>query len=260
MLVETHANLHHDDFAEDLDAVMERALAIGVGAFVTICCDMDEFAPALKIAKAKANTWCTIGVHPHHAAKNTGLSVDDLLSLCKDEKIIGIGETGLDYHYTYSPRDTQIRNFLTHIEAARRADLPLVIHTREADDDMSQILQDEQARGAFRFVLHSYTSGPDLAKLGARLGGYFSVNGICTFKNANSVRDTIKNIMPDDRIMLETDCPYLAPIPHRGRRSEPAFLSEIRDQLMAIKGWDQDQAEAQTTNAFFTLFTKASRP
>jgi TatD DNase family protein len=257
MLVETHANLHHQAFADDVDEVMERARSQNVSAFVTICCQMDEFEPALKIAETRENTWCTAGVHPHHADKHADLTVAKLVELAAHEKVIGIGETGLDYHYDYSPRQRQIDNFLLHIEATRQTGLPLIIHTREADEDMMQILQQETRKSPFSFILHSYTSGPELAKLGADLGGFFSVNGICTFKNAQSVRDIIEGIMPDDRIMLETDCPYLAPIPHRGKRNEPSFLPLVRDQLAQIKSWTGEEAERRTTNAFFQLFPKA---
>jgi len=257
MLIDTHANLHNAAFDDDLSEVIQRAKQAGVGAFVTICCQMDEFPPALALAETIKNTWCTVGVHPHYAAQHAGLAVEKLVELAAHDRVIGIGETGLDYHYNYSPRQAQIDNLLTHIEAARQTGLPLILHTREADEDMSQILQDEITGSSIRFVLHSYTSGAELAKIGAKLGGYFSVNGISTFKNAIEVRDIIDKIMPDDRIMLETDCPYLAPVPNRGRRNEPAFLPMVRDQLAEIKGWSIRQTNTRTNKAFFDLFTKA---
>ncbi|PHR60267.1 MAG: LuxR family transcriptional regulator [Robiginitomaculum sp.] len=260
MLVETHANLHHADFDDDITEVINRARLAKITTIVTICCHMDEFAPALSIAQSDPDIWCTIGVHPHHAAKHPDLSVAELVASAAHDKVIGIGETGLDYHYNYSPRADQIKNLMTHIEAARQTKLPLVLHTREADQDMGDILQRELALQPFRFVLHSYTSGAELARIGAEAGGYFSVNGISTFKNAAPVRDIIRDIMPDDRIMLETDCPYLAPIPHRGRRNEPAYLPLIRDHLADIKGWSANDTDQRTNDAFFQLFTKAKRP
>lgn len=259
MLIETHANLHHQDFADDLPQILLRAKQAGITGLVNICCAMDEVDPVIALAESHANTWATIGVHPHHAAKHLDLTVQKLLEKATHPKVIAIGETGLDYHYDYSPRQAQIDNFLLHIEAARLSDLPMVIHTREADDDMGQILLEQHQKAPFAFVLHSYTSGAELAKIGVKLGGYFSVNGISTFKNAGSVRNIIEQIMPDDRIMLETDCPYLAPVPHRGRRNEPAYLPIIRDQLAAIKNWDSQQTDQLTTDAFFALFTKARR-
>ena len=260
MLVETHANLHHPDFEGDVDAVIKRAEQAGIATIVNICCQMDEFEPVLKLAKSHANSWCTIGVHPHYAARHKDLKIETLIAMASDNNVIAIGETGLDYHYDFSPKDDQIANFLTHIKAAQQTKLPMVIHTREADDDMEDILVNEHKKQPFEFVLHSYTSGKKLAETGVELGGYFSVNGICTFKNAKSVREIIKDIMPDNRIMLETDCPYLTPVPHRGKRNEPAFLPLVRDQLAEIKGWSTEQSNLLTTDAFFELFSRAKRP
>ena len=260
MLIETHANMHHEKFADDLPQVLKRSSEAGVSVLVNICCQMNEFADVIALADLDENTWATIGVHPHHADKHQDRTVDDLLEKAEHPKVIAIGETGLDYFYDYSPKQIQIDNFLKHIEAAKTSGLPMVIHTRDADDDMGEILQEEYRKRAFNFVLHSYTSGENLARIGARLGGFFSVNGISTFKNAQSVRDVIINIMPDDKIMLETDCPYLAPVPHRGRRNEPAHLPLIRDQLAQLKGWTANEAEHLTTEAFSKLFPKAQRP
>lgn len=260
MLVETHANMHHERFSDDLPEVLQRASEAGIAVLVNICCQMVEFSDVIAMAEASENTWATIGVHPHHADKHQDLTVEDLLEKSKHPKVIAIGETGLDYFYDYSPKQMQIDNFLKHIQAAKISGLPLVVHTRDADDDMGLILQEEYDKKAFNFVLHSYTSGEKLAHIGAKLGGFFSVNGISTFKNAQDVRDIITNIMPDDKIMLETDCPYLSPVPHRGRRNEPTYLPLVRDQLASLKGWTANEAERLTTEAFFELFTKACRP
>jgi TatD DNase family protein len=260
MLVETHANMHHEKFSDDLPQVLKRSSEAGVAVLVNICCQIDEFANVIAMAEADENTWATIGVHPHHADKHQDVTVNYLLEKAEHPKVIAIGETGLDYFYDYSPKQIQIDNFLKHIKAAKISNLPMVIHTRDADADMGKILRDEYKRKPFNFVLHSYTSGRKLAQLGAELGGFFSVNGISTFKNAQDVRDVIVDIMPNDKIMLETDCPYLAPVPHRGRRNEPGYLPLIRDQLASLKGWTANEAEHLTTEAFFKLFTKARRP
>jgi TatD DNase family protein len=260
MLVDSHANLHGDAYAEDLEPVLERARAAGVGTIVAICCRLEEFERVLKIAEAHDDLWATIGQHPHHAKDRPDVSPAWLAALAAHPKVIGIGETGLDRHYNYSPEDLQIKSFLAHVEAARLSGLPLVIHCREADELMAGLLEREMAKAPFRFLLHSYTSGPDLARRGAALGGYFSVNGIASFRNAHDVREMIRDIMPADRILLETDCPYLAPAPMRGRRNEPAFLPHVAAALAAARDWTPEETATRTTDAFFDLFTKAARP
>lgn len=260
MLVDSHANLHGDAYAEDLEAVLDRARAAGVGAIVAICCRLEEVEQVLKIAEAHDDVWATIGQHPHHAKDRPDVSPQWLAEMAAHPKVIGIGETGLDKHYNYSPEDQQIASFLAHVEAARLSGLPLVIHCREADGLMARLLQEEMAKASFRFLLHSYTGGPDLARCGAALGGYFSVNGIASFRTAQAVRDIIRDVMPDDRILIETDCPYLAPVPMRGRRNEPAFLLHVAAALAAAKGWSGEETERRTTDAFHALFTKAARP
>jgi TatD DNase family protein len=172
---------------------------------------------------------------------------------------VGIGETGLDFHYDLSPRHIQAKVFRAHAAAARETGLPLVVHTRQADDDMGAILEEEYARGPFRILMHCYTSGPELAARAAALGAWFSVSGIATFKAAEDVRAVIAE-MPGDRIIVETDCPYLAPMPYRGRRNEPAFLPHILAKLAEIRGWTLEEAEARTEDAFFAVFDRISRP
>jgi TatD DNase family protein len=173
--------------------------------------------------------------------------------------VVGIGECGLDFHYDLSPRDVQAAVFRQHCIAARETGLPLVVHTREADEVMGQILEEEHAAGAFRLIMHCYTSGPELARRAAALGAWFSVSGIATFKAAQDVRDIIAQ-MPGDRIIVETDCPYLAPVPMRGRRNEPAFLPHVLAKLAEIRGWSLEEAEQRTEDAFFALFDKIPRP
>lgn len=260
MLVDSHANLHGDDYAGDLEETLDRARAAGVGAIVAICCRLSDFDAVLKIAEAHDDLWATIGQHPHHAKDDPDVSADWLMEMARHPKVIAIGETGLDRHYNYSPEDQQIKSFLAHVDAARASDLPLVIHCREAGDLMADLLEQEMAKGPFKALLHSYTEPAALARRAAPLGVYFSVNGIASFKSATDVRDVIRDDMPDDRILIETDCPYLAPVPMRGRRNEPAYLVHVAETLAGIKGWSADETARRTTNAFYRLFDKAERP
>ena len=259
MLIDSHVNLHAPQFAEDRDEVIARARAAGVGLMVTIADKVSSFEAVHAVAMAHADIWCTVGTHPHEAKENPQLTADNLCELATRAKVVGIGETGLDFHYDLSPRDIQATVFRAHVEAARRSGLPLVVHTREADQVMGDILEEEHARGPFKLLMHCYTSGPELARRAAALGAWFSVSGIATFKAAEEVRAVIRE-MPAERIILETDCPYLAPVPMRGRRNEPAFLPHILAKLAEIRGWTLDEAEARTEDAFFALFDRIPRP
>jgi TatD DNase family protein len=260
MLVDSHVNLHAEQFADDLDDVIQRARDAGVARMITICCQLIDFPAVSAIAEQYEDIWCSIGAHPHHAKDRPDITADELVELAAHPRVVGIGETGLDFHYGYSPVDEQIASFKAHIEAARRTDLPLIIHTREADDAMAGLLEDEMGKGAFRPLMHCYTSGSDLARRAAKLGAYFAASGIITFKKADNVRDVFRNDIPDDRIIIETDCPYLAPMPHRGKRCEPSFLPHVAEHLATVKNWSIEQCEQQTTDAFFNLFNKVPRP
>jgi TatD DNase family protein len=259
MLIDSHVNLHAPQFDEDREAVIDRARRAGVRLMVTICDRIGAFEAVHAIAMAHDDIWATVGTHPHEARESPCLSADTLVALCERPKVVGIGETGLDFHYDLSPREIQARVFRSHIEAARRTGLPLVVHTREADETMAEILETEFERGAFRLLMHCYTSGADLARRAAALGAWFSVSGIATFKAAQDVRAVIAD-MPPGRIIVETDCPYLAPVPMRGRRNEPAFLPHVLAQLAQIRGWSVADAEARTADAFFALFDRIARP
>lgn len=259
MLIDSHVNLHAPQFDEDRDAVIARARAAGVGLMVTICDRVSRFEAVHAIAMAHADIWATVGTHPHDAKENPLLDPGALCDLAARPKVVGIGETGLDFHYDLSPRDVQKAVFRVHAEAARLTGLPLIVHAREADDAMAEILEEEYARGSFKLLMHCYTSGPELARRAAALGAWFSVSGIATFKAAGEVRAVIAD-MPGDRIILETDCPYLAPMPMRGRRNEPAYLPHILAKLAAVRGWSLAEAEGRTERAFFDLFDRIPRP
>ncbi|WP_332676538.1 TatD family hydrolase [Brevundimonas sp.] len=259
MLIDSHVNLHAPQFDEDRDAVIARARAAGVGLMIEISDKLSTFEATHGLAMAHDDIWCTVGVHPHEAKDYADLTAARLAELAGRDRVVGIGECGLDFHYDLSPRDTQAAVFRQHIEAARLTGLPLVVHTREADEAMAAILGEEQAAAPFKFLMHCYTSGPELAERAAELGAWFSVSGIATFKAAGDVREVIR-AMPADRIIIETDCPYLAPVPHRGRRNEPAYVTHVLDVLADIRGWTRAEAEARTTDAFFALFDRIPRP
>jgi TatD DNase family protein len=259
MLIDSHVNLSAPQFADDREAVIDRARAAGVGLMVTIC-DRVSHEPAVRaISEAHADIWHTVGTHPHEAKDDPELAAETLADLARHPRCVGIGETGLDFYYDLSPRDVQAGVFRAHISAARDSGLPLVVHARDADEAMAEILEAEHARGPFKLLMHCYTSGPDLLARTAALGAWFSVSGIATFKNAADVRERVL-AMPADRIIVETDCPYLAPVPHRGRRNEPAYIGLVLARLAEIRGWRLSEAETRTEAAFFDLFDRIPRP
>ena len=258
MLIDSHVNLHAPQFDDDRQAVIDRARAAGIDLMVNICDRVTNFAACRALAD-QPDIWCTVGTHPHEAKDDPELSPQTLIDLAADPRVVGIGECGLDFHYDLSPRDLQARVFRTHIAAARATGLPLVVHTREADAVMADILETEFAAGPFRLLMHCYTSGADLARRCAALGAWFSVSGIATFKAAQDVRDVIGG-MPGERIIVETDCPYLAPVPYRGRRNEPAYVPHVLAKLAEVRGWSLAEAETRTTDAFFALFDRIPRP
>jgi len=258
MLIDSHVNLHAPQFAEDRDAVIGRAREAGVKLMLTICDKVSAFEAVHAIAMSHDDIWATVGTHPHEAKENPSLTSDILVALAGRPKVVGIGECGLDFHYDLSPREVQMAVFRVHIEAARQTGLPLVVHAREADEVMAQMLEEEHAKGPFKLLMHCYTSGADLARRAAALGAWFSVSGIATFKAAEDVRAVIRD-MPEGRIIVETDCPYLAPAPFRGRRNEPAYIPHILGKLAEIRGWSLAEAEARTQDAFFDLFDRIPR-
>jgi len=259
MLVDSHCHLDFPDFAPELEAVVARAEAAGVGRMVTISTRVRRHAQVLAIAERFPNVTCSVGTHPHHAHEELDITAEDLVARAEHPKVVAIGEAGLDYHYDNSPRDAQEQGFRTHIAAARATQLPLVIHAREADEDTARILEEEMGKGPFPAVLHCYTGGPDLARRAIALGLSISFTGIVTFKNSGSLREIAKSL-PADRFLVETDAPYLAPPPYRGKRNEPAYVVEVARVLAVVRGVTPDEIARQTTENFFKLFSKVPRP
>ncbi|RWN51959.1 TatD family hydrolase [Mesorhizobium sp.] len=259
MLVDSHCHLDFPDFAEERTAIVARALAAGIGRMVTISTRVKTFQQVLEIAESFDEVYCSVGTHPHNAAEELDVTVEALARLSAHRKVVAIGEAGLDYFYDHAPRDAQAQGFRTHIAAARETGLPLVIHARDADSDMADILEDETGKGAFPFVLHCFSSGRRLAEIGVALGGYVSFSGIVTFKNSAELRAIAADV-PHDRLLVETDAPYLAPIPFRGKRNEPAYVAHTAKVLAETIGVSEADIAAITTDNFFRLFSKMPRP
>jgi TatD DNase family protein len=259
MLVDSHCHLDFPDFASELDAVVGRARDAGIGRIVTISTRVKRHDQVRAVADKFDDVYCSIGTHPHNAHEELDIGTDELLRRAEHPKVVAIGEAGLDYHYDNSPRDAQEQGFRAHIAAARASKLPLVIHSREADEDMARILEKESGKGAFPAVLHCFTGGRDLAMRAIALGHYVSYTGILTFKATQALRD-IAAALPADRILVETDAPYLAPGKFRGQRCEPAFVVETAKVLAAARGVGLDEVARQTTDNFFRLFAKVPRP
>lgn len=258
MLVDSHCHLDFPDFAAELPDVVARAQAAGVSHMVTISTRVRRFDEIRAIAERFDPVFCSVGTHPHQAAEEPDVTAAELVALAAHPKVVAIGEAGLDYHYDTSPRAAQEQGFRTHIAAARETGLPLVIHAREADEDVSRILEEETARGAFPFLLHCFTAGPELARRALALGGYISFSGVITFKKSEDLRSIAAEV-PQERLLVETDAPFLAPTPHRGKRNEPSFVRETAKVVAEARGMAFEDLAAATTRNFFTLFSKAQR-
>ena len=259
MLVDSHCHLDFPDFASERGDVIARAKENGVSAMVTISTRVRRFDEIRAIAEAYPQVWCSVGTHPHNAGEEDGIPAEELVALSAHPRCVAIGEAGLDYFYDKAPREAQARGFRTHIEAARRTGLPLVIHARDADADIASILEEETGKGPFPFLLHCFSSGAELARTGVRLGGYVSFSGILTFRKSDGLRDIARDV-PRDRLLVETDAPYLAPMPHRGKRNEPAFVRHTAEVLAETIGVSFDDVARITTDNFYRLFSKAVRP
>jgi TatD DNase family protein len=259
VLVDSHCHLDFPGLAEERDAVLARARAAGVGIMQTIGTRLDTFEEVVAIAEANSDVYCSVGIHPHRAAKEALDRPEQLLAWADHPKVIGIGESGLDYHYDHSPRDVQAEVFRTHIRAARTSGLPLIVHTRDADRDTADLLRKALAEGPLTGVIHCYSSSAELGFAAVEMGLYVGLGGILTFKRSEELRATVREL-PLDRLLLETDAPYLAPEPFRGRRNEPAHVTHVAATLAEVKDIPLDELEAATTDNFFRLFTKAKRP
>jgi TatD DNase family protein len=259
MLVDSHCHLDFADFHDDLDEVVARAREAGVGAMQTIGTRLGTFASVRAIAQRYDGVYCSVGVHPHNAAAEEPVAPAALVEAARHPEVIGIGETGLDYHYEHSPRAAQQQSFRAHIAAARETGLPLIVHTRDADDDTVAILKEEAGKGHFAGLVHCFSAGPGVAEAALELGLMISLSGIVTFRNADGLRAIVR-ALPRDRILVETDAPYLAPAPERGKRNEPAFVTHIAAAVADLLGIDAEALAGQTTRNFFTLFRKAALP
>lgn len=259
MFVDSHVNLHGERYQDDLAEVLTRAREARVNAMLAISDQLSSTEEIKSIVAAHANMWRTVGVHPHHAKDYSDLGPQTLIDLASESDVVGIGECGLDYYYEYSERQYQDHVFRAHIEASQYTELPLVIHTRDADENMMDVLHTAYLKTPYTPLLHCYTSGLALAELVLGMGGYVSFSGIITFKKADEVRAVAKEI-PLDRLLIETDCPFLAPVPHRGKRNEPSFVPHVAEKLAEIKGVTLEEIARATTDNFYRLFAKAEQP
>ena len=256
MLVDSHCHLDFPDFAPEREAVIARALAAGIGTMLTIGTRLDQFAGVRALAEANPRIWCSVGAHPHEAADHADLTGERLTHLAAHPRVVGIGETGLDFHYDLNPRDLQEQVFRAHIAASAATGLPLIIHAREADAEIAAILGDAKPPPG---VLHCFTGTRALAEAALDLGFYISISGIVTFRNAEELRAIVRDL-PLDRMLVETDAPYLAPVPYRGKRNEPAYVAATAAFVAALKGISPEELAGATTANFFRLFAKAAPP
>jgi TatD DNase family protein len=256
MLVDSHCHLDFPDFANERDAILARARLAGVGTMLTISTRLDQFPAVRSIAEACDHVWCSVGAHPHEAAEHAGTTAMQLAALAEHPQVVGIGETGLDFYYDHSPREVQEQVFRAHIAASNASGLPLIVHAREADTEIARILREEGPRAG---VLHCFSSGRNLAEAALDLGFYISISGIVTFRKADELRAIVRDV-PLGRLLVETDAPYLAPVPHRGKRNEPAYIVATAAAVAELKCVTLDELAAATTENFFRLFQKAHRP
>lgn len=255
MLVDSHCHLDFPVLAADRDAVIARARAAGVGTMLTIGTKLSAFAGVRAAAAPYDGVYCSVGIHPHEAEAEPDVQAAQLLAHADDPKVVAFGETGLDYYYEHAPRAAQQANFRAHIEAARTAGLPVIVHTRDADADTEALLTEEMGKGGFTGVLHCFTSGERLARAAVEMGFYISFSGILTFKKTEALQQIAQGL-PLDRILVETDAPYLAPMPHRGKSNEPAYVVHTADRLADLRGLTRAEIAAATTANFHRLFAK----
>jgi len=256
-LVDSHCHLDFPEFAAELDAVVARAREAGVGRLITICTRLSKFHEVLGVAERFDRMFCSVGVHPHEAAHEPDVALERIVTLAQHPKVVGIGEAGLDYYYDKSPHDKQQDVFRLHIEAARQTGLPLIVHSRDADEDTVTLLREGADKGGLKGVIHCFTATQYLADAALEMGFFISLSGIVTFKNARDLQETAR-IIPDDRLLVETDSPFLAPVPHRGQTCEPAFVADTARFVAELRGVEVETLAEKTTDNFFKLFNKAS--
>ena len=254
-LIDSHCHLDFPQFEDDRAGVVARAVDAGVGGMITICTRVRQFEKVRAVAAGSERIACTVGTHPHNADDEKDVEASEIVKLCDHPSVVGVGEAGLDYHYDNSQREVQAKVFRTNIAAARETGLPLVIHARDADEDVAAILRDEMETGAFPFVLHCFSSGADLARTGVALGGYVSFSGILTFRRSDDLRAIAREV-PEDRILVETDAPYLAPVPHRGSTNEPAFTAHTAGVLAETRGIGLERLTELTRRNTLRLFSR----
>jgi TatD DNase family protein len=257
--VDHHCHLDFPQLAEDRAGVLARAREAGVGVLVTISTRIRRFPEILGIAEEHANVYCSVGTHPHNAHEELDIPLEEIVRLSEHPKVVAIGEAGLDYYYKHSSPEAQAEGFRRHIAAARQTGLPLEIHTRDAEEDTVQILEDEHAKGPFPAILHCYTGGPELAARALKLGLYVSFSGVVSFKKSDALREIAKSV-PLERLLVETDAPFLAPMPYRGKTNEPAYVVRTAAAIAEARGLSIDELAAATTQNFFRLFKKVPRP
>ena len=256
-MIDSHCHLDFEELNKDLERILNNAKKQNVLGMQTICTKINDFDKLITLASAHNNIWCSVGTHPHNSEEEINISPEEIIELCKNKKVIGIGETGLDYYYENSKKNIQIESFLKHIYVSQKTNIPIIIHAREADKDIINILNNEYKKDPFKGVIHCFTSSYELAKSVLNLGFYISFSGIITFKNANDIRESCKKI-PIESILLETDAPYLAPVPYRGKRNEPSYIKETLNKISEIKNINKNDVDKITTNNFFSLFKKAA--
>lgn len=259
MLIDSHCHLNYPGLVEDQAGVLARARAAGVGGMLGIATKRHEWADVVAIAEAQPDVWATIGIHPHEADAHPDIDTAALVEAARHPKVVGIGETGLDYYYDHSDRDRQRTSFRGHIAASRETALPLIVHTRDAEADTADILREEMGKGAFPGVIHCFTASADFGRIALELGFYISLSGIVTFKSARDLQETAKSI-PADRLLVETDSPFLAPVPMRGKTCEPAFVSHTARFVAELRGVTPEELIETTGENFFRLFGKARAP
>lgn len=257
MLVDSHCHLEYEGLVDEQGAVLDRAREAGVEAFLNISTKRAEWGQVVATAKAKRDVYASVGIHPHHADGHLDLTREDLLAATREPRVVGIGETGLDYYYDHSDRAAQQQLFRLHIDVAREVQLPVIIHTRDAEEDTLAILAEEMGKGAFPALIHCFTASGEFGERVLELGLSISISGIVTFKNAKELQDFARAI-PRERLLVETDSPFLAPVPHRGKTCEPGYVRDTARFLAELRGEDFDDLARYTTANFYRLFSKVA--